>query len=120
MRNISFERICRTRSVFSWLVAGAICLMANSARADQLMIELAQNKTCLGCHQVDKKRVGPGFQQVSERYKGQSEAVPHLVEVILKGGRGNWGAIPMPAQTRVSPEQAQQLAQWILSLTPTK
>jgi len=26
----------------------------------------------------------------------------------------------MPAQTRVSPEQAQQLAQWILSLSPPK
>jgi len=103
-----------------WFLAGLISVLVSPAMADQTMIDLAQQKACLGCHQVDKKRVGPGFKQISERYAGQVEAAPHLVEVILKGGRGNWGAIPMPAQTRVSPEQAQQLAQWILTLSPPK
>ena len=94
--------------------------MATSVMADEAMRDLAQQKACLGCHQVDKKRVGPGFKQISERYAGQLQAAPHLITVILEGGRGNWGAIPMPAQTRVSPEQAQQLEQWILTLSPAK
>lgn len=109
-----------TRWIFKWLVAGALSVMATSVMADEAMRDLAQQKACLGCHQIDKKRVGPGFKQISERYAGQLQAAPHLVTVILEGGRGNWGAIPMPAQTRVSPEQAQQLAQWILTLTPPK
>jgi cytochrome c len=118
MHKVFFNKLCKNRLASCLMVTGALLLVANPVHAEQTMLELAQKKTCLGCHQVDKKRVGPGFQQVSERYKGQAEAEPHLVEVILKGGRGNWGAIPMPAQTRVSPEQAKQLAQWILSLSP--
>jgi cytochrome c len=109
-----------TRWVFKWVVAGALSVTAISVAAEEAMRDLAQQKACLGCHQVDKKRVGPGFKQISERYAGQLQAAPHLITVILQGGRGNWGAIPMPAQTRVSPEQAQQLAQWILTLTPPK
>lgn len=108
MRAVPFA----TKLLFTWFLSA--CSL--QAMADQVVLELAQQKTCLGCHQVDNKRVGPGFKQISQRYAGQKEAEPHLVEVILKGGRGNWGAIPMPAQTRVSPEQAQQLAQWILAL----
>lgn len=97
-------------------VMGVVSLYSQSAMADEVALELAQKKTCLGCHQVDSKRVGPGFAQISKRYAGQAQAEPHLVNVILNGGRGNWGAIPMPAQTRVSPEQAQVLAKWILSM----
>jgi cytochrome c len=108
------------RWAFKWVVAGALSVVATSAMAEDTMRDLAQQKACLGCHQIDKKRVGPGFKQISERYAGQLQAAPHLVTVILEGGRGNWGAIPMPAQTRVSPEQAQQLAQWILTLSPAK
>lgn len=79
---------------------------------------LAKQNVCLGCHQVNAKRVGPGFTQVAQRYAGQPEALAYLSQMIRKGGRGKWGAIPMPAQTHVSEQQSLQLAQWILSLTP--
>ena len=73
---------------------------------------------CLGCHQVKAKRVGPGFIQVAQRYAGQPEAFEYLSQMIRKGGRGKWGAIPMPAQTQVSEQQAKALTQWILALEP--
>lgn len=79
---------------------------------------LAKQNVCLGCHQVNAKRVGPGFIQVAERYAGQPGALEYLTQVIRKGGRGKWGAIPMPAQNQVTTEQADALAQWILSLKP--
>jgi cytochrome c len=79
---------------------------------------LAKQKTCLGCHQVNAKRVGPGFVQIAQRYHGQSEALDYLANVIRQGGRGKWGAVPMPAQSHVTAEQALQLAQWTLSLVP--
>lgn len=80
--------------------------------------ELARQKICLGCHAVDRKLVGPAFKDVAARYAGQKDAAPKLAEKIVKGGSGAWGAVPMPANPKVSAEEAKQLASWILSLKP--
>jgi cytochrome c len=79
-------------------------------------LELARTKTCLGCHQLDSKRVGPSFQAVAQRHGPQTGSLEYLASAIRQGGRGRWGAVPMPAQTQVSQQDALQLAQWILSL----
>jgi len=78
-------------------------------------LALARAKACLGCHQVDNKRVGPAFSAIAERRAEQEGAVSYLSHVIRKGGRGQWGAVPMPGQP-VSEQDAQKLAQWIISL----
>ena len=70
----------------------------------------------MACHSVEKKRVGPAFKDVAIRYAGQAEAVPTLAAKIMKGGRGVWGAVPMPANTQVNEAEANQLATWVLSL----
>lgn len=77
---------------------------------------LAAKNQCLGCHQVDTRRVGPPFRAVAKRFGGQPQAAQYLAQVMRKGSSGQWGAIPMPAQTRLSPQDALSLAQWILSL----
>jgi len=79
-------------------------------------LELARKKTCLGCHQVDSKRVGPSFQAVAQRHAAQSGSLEYLASAIRQGGRGRWGAVPMPAQPQVNQQDALQLAQWILTL----
>jgi cytochrome c len=79
-------------------------------------LELARKKTCLGCHQVDSKRVGPSLQAVAQRHAAQSGSLEYLASAIRQGGRGRWGAVPMPAQTQVNQQDALQLAQWILNL----
>lgn len=79
-------------------------------------LALAKQRRCLGCHQVDSPRVGPPFSAVAQRFHGQPEAAQYLARVIRSGSSGQWGAIPMPAQTRVPPEDALRLARWILSL----
>ena len=79
-------------------------------------LELARKKTCLGCHQVDSKRVGPSFQAVAQKHAAQAGSVEYLASAIRQGGRGRWGAVPMPAQPQVSQQDALQLAQWILTL----
>lgn len=78
-------------------------------------LALAKARACLGCHQVDNKRVGPSFKAIAQRHADKSDAVPYLVQVIQKGGRGQWGAVPMPGQS-VNHQDAEKLAQWILSL----
>ena len=79
-------------------------------------LALATSKTCLGCHQVDAKRVGPAFQAIAKRHGDQAGAIEYLASAIQQGGRGRWGAIPMPAQPQVSQQDALQLAQWIITL----
>ena len=78
--------------------------------------QLAQQKTCMACHAVDRKLVGPSYKDVAAKYAGQPGAADKLAEKIVKGGAGVWGAVPMPANPRVSPAEAKQLANWILTL----
>lgn len=78
-------------------------------------LALAKARACLGCHQVDNKRVGPSFAAIAQRYAGQDNAIPYLVQIIRKGGRGQWGAVPMPGQA-VNEQDAEKLAKWIISI----
>jgi cytochrome c len=77
--------------------------------------ELARTKNCMSCHSVDRKLVGPSFQEISKRYKG-TNAVQQMESKIINGGSGSWGPIPMPANKQVSEQEAQILSKWILSL----
>ena len=95
------------------LTAMALLQAAAPARAS---LELARSKICLGCHAMDKQQVGPSFKAVAQRYAGQPEAAARLAEKIMHGGKGVWGAVPMPANPKVTPEEARRLAEWVLSV----
>lgn len=88
------------------------------AKADTLALMDIVQAQCLSCHQIDRKRVGPPFQEIAQRYASgpAQETQAYLQRQIQQGSRGNWGAIPMPAQNRISAEQAQAIAAWLLSL----
>ncbi|KGM41885.1 hypothetical protein JY96_04190 [Aquabacterium sp. NJ1] len=79
-------------------------------------LELAQKKACLACHSVDKKVVGPAYKDVANKYRGQKGIEAKLVEKVMKGGKGAWGEVPMPANPQVNEAEAKQLVGWILSL----
>lgn len=93
--------------------AAALAMSAGVASADQA---LAQKSACMSCHQVAKKVVGPSFQDVAKKYKGDAKAADHIVTVIKKGGKGVWGAVPMPPHPQVSDENAKKLTDWILAM----
>jgi cytochrome c len=76
---------------------------------------LADKKNCMGCHHATERRVGPAFKAVAAKYAGQGDAVEKLSQKVIKGGAGAWGAVPMPANSQVSPAEARQLVVWILS-----
>ena len=95
------------------LAALALGLAALHAQA-QSAAELAQQKNCLNCHQIDSKLVGPPYKQVAAKYKGDPEAENRLVKKVLEGGYGNWGTIPMPANP-ITEAQAHLLVKWVLS-----
>ncbi|MDI9332069.1 MAG: c-type cytochrome [Alphaproteobacteria bacterium] len=73
---------------------------------------LAQKNGCLACHAVDKKLVGPAYQDVAKKYAGKS--ADELAKSIKAGGAGMWGPVPMPAQAALSDADAKTLAAWII------
>ena len=77
--------------------------------------ELAQKSACMGCHAVDRKMVGPAFQEVAKKYHGQKDAQASLAASIKKGGAGKWGPVPMPPQAALSDTDAQALAGWVMA-----
>ncbi|WP_157271877.1 c-type cytochrome [Azohydromonas aeria] len=97
--------------VFPMIVAAA-AVVSSPAFASQ---DLAQKKNCLACHAVDKKVVGPSYQEVAKKYAGDKTAEAKLAEKIVKGGAGVWGPVPMPANPQVSADEAKTLAKWVLS-----
>jgi cytochrome c len=76
---------------------------------------LAKAKNCMSCHTIDKKLVGPAYKDVAAKYKGDAGAVDKLAAKVKTGGKGVWGAIPMPPNN-VTPEEAKKLVTWVLSL----
>ncbi|OZI20135.1 cytochrome C [Bordetella genomosp. 9] len=99
-------------------VAALGLLLAQGAMAQTVGESLVKSKVCLGCHQVDTPRVGPPFRAVAERYAGQPDAEAYLSNSIRNGGRYRWGKLSMAAQPQVSPEEAHEIAKWILTLAP--
>ena len=86
---------------------------AATAQADQA---LATKNQCMACHTIDKKLVGPSYRDVAKKYAGNPLAQELLTKSIQTGGQGKWGTIPMPAQTKLSEDDAKKLATWILSI----
>jgi cytochrome c len=97
------------------LIASATLLTAAFATPALASQELAQKKNCMACHAVDKKLVGPAYKDVAAKYANDKDAVKKLSEKIIKGGSGVWGPVPMPANTQVSPAEAETLVKWILT-----
>jgi cytochrome c len=94
-------------------VSFAVLLTSSAAFASP---ELARSKNCVACHHVERKMVGPSYKAVAERYGKDESAIKVLIEKVVKGGGGNWSQMPMPPQPNVSPEEAEALVKWILSL----
>lgn len=78
--------------------------------------DLAKAKNCMACHAVDKKLVGPSYQEVAAKRADQADAVEYLAKKIKAGGSGIYGPVPMPPNPQVSEEEAVKLAEWVLSL----
>jgi len=89
-------------------------LLAGASLPALAHLELAQKNACMACHAVDKKVVGPAFQDVAKKYAGQKDALALVSESIRKGGSGKWGPVPMPAQPALSEADLKALATWVL------
>jgi cytochrome c551/c552 len=78
---------------------------------------LMQSLDCKSCHKEAENSIGPSYEVVSKRYQKDPNAVPYLVNKIIKGGSGVWGENAMPAHPGLSEGDARQIVSYILSLT---
>ncbi len=97
----------------SLIVLAMAAAVAAPAMADEA---LAKSKNCMSCHAVDKKLVGPAYKEVAKKYAGQKDAAATLVTHVMKGSKGIWGPVPMPANAQVNDAEAKKLVDWILAL----
>lgn len=94
--------------------AAVLALALVGVPAAYANLDLAKKNACMACHAVDKKLVGPSYQEVAKKYAGDKDAVAKLTESIKKGGSGKWGPVPMPAQAALSDADAKILAAWVV------
>ena len=91
----------------SLLLVAASFLVAGAASA-QSGADLTKSKNCMGCHEIDKKKVGPAFKDVAAKYKGSSDAEAKLVGA-LKEGKGH------PVKIAATDAELKTLVGYVLS-----
>ena len=95
------------KSICMSVAATAGLMLAGGAMAVD-MPPLAHQLNCTTCHAIDHKVVGPAWKDVAERYTGKGVTtytyngktyplIEGLVMKVSRGGSGNWGSMPMPA-----------------------
>ena len=98
------------------LITSAILIMSLTTAYAVDPKALAQSKSCLACHAIDSKLVGPAYKDVAAKYKNDTLAEDRLSKKVMSGGGGVWGTMPMPANSQVNPDEAKILVKWILSI----
>jgi cytochrome c len=105
------------KSIIGSMVAVAGLMVAGSVIAEE-MPALAKKLNCTACHAIDKKVVGPAWRDVAKKYTGSGVTkytykgkeyplIEGLVMKVSKGGSGNWGTMPMPANDAAGTKQAE-------------
>lgn len=74
---------------------------------------LLANGTCLGCHRVDEKLIGPSYMDIAKRGYSAEEIVALIKQPVPE----NWPDYnPMNPITWVADEDLATIAEWITSL----
>ncbi len=77
--------------------------------------DLAKAKNCMTCHALNKKIVGPSYQEIAAKRAGDKGAEAALAAKIKNGSKDEWGKVPMPPN-QVTDAEAATLAKWVLSI----
>ena len=100
----------------SFTVALFVAQAAEAALDNASAQAMMQKSGCAACHAIDKKIIGPAYQDVAAKYKGDKDALANLSDKVKKGSVGVWGQVPMPPNVQVSDADIKDLVAWILTL----
>ena len=98
------------RSLFLVVITFAVMSSAEASA------DLTKKYNCVACHAEASKKVGPAYKDVATKYAGKSDAADYLAKKIRSGGKGVWGAMPMPPHPQVSESDARALATYVLGV----
>jgi len=93
-------------------IGAALLLSSGFAQANP---DLAKKHNCTACHAVDKKVIGPAYQDVAKKFKGQADAGTKLAKSVKAGSSGVWGPVPMPPNPGVADADIKTLVDWVLA-----
>ena len=79
-------------------------------------LALIAGSDCLTCHKTSEKNIGPSYKDVAAKYDNTEENVKMLASKIIKGGSGNWGAIPMTPHPQLKEEDVEAMVKYIFLL----
>jgi cytochrome c551/c552 len=79
---------------------------------------LAAKGNCVACHKIETRLVGPAWQDVGAKYKGDPNAVATIASHIKSGGSFGWkfGVMPPRGSSQISDADVESLAKFIASL----
>ncbi|MBO9566538.1 MAG: c-type cytochrome [Niastella sp.] len=79
-------------------------------------LELIGANDCTTCHKIGEKNIGPAYTDVAAKYEATQANIDTLVNKIIAGGSGVWGAVPMTPHPTLSKEDATEMVKYILAL----
>lgn len=85
---------------------------------DQAAAKMIAANDCLTCHTVNGKSLGPSFVDIANKYEVNEGNIANLAHGIRNGSKGIWGDAQMIPHQNVTPNDAQAMAKYILSLRP--
>ncbi|MDD2448536.1 MAG: c-type cytochrome [Sulfurimonas sp.] len=74
--------------------------------------KIAIKNSCLGCHGIEIKKVGPSFISIANKFTKNKD---EMIQSIKNGSKGKWskGAV-MPAFEKIEDKDLEVLSEWIL------
>ncbi len=76
------------KQIFINMTVAAALMVAGSAMATDM--PAVGKAKCGACHAIDKKVVGPAWNDVAKKYKGDANAARKIAANITKGGEFGW------------------------------
>ena len=79
-----------------------------------------EKSDCFTCHELDKKTVGPSFQEIAGKYGNQENPSMALIPKVKMGGTGVWGNALMTPHPDLTEAEIREMLDYIFTLSPRK
>ncbi|MDR2016175.1 MAG: c-type cytochrome [Burkholderiales bacterium] len=89
--------------VMMLVAAGALLSMGAASAQDAAA--LIKSKNCMNCHDVEAKKMGPSYKELSAKYANDKDAVSRIVK-RLKDGQGHMKAAATDDEIKAMVESA--------------
>ena len=99
------------------LLAIALLAGASGASGQDDPAALSRAAGCGMCHHQEQAMLGPSWQAIAERYRGEEDAAELLARRVREGSKGVWGeAMMMPTpEEKLDDAALARVVDWILS-----